>query len=104
MHLKVSSKFRVYVSSSVFFTFSKHLFYSVVLETIVAGERVLGPVKAYFGTVESQGRSSLHLRMLIWLDHNYTPTQLREEIKDEKFRNNLKDYLEDIISEDIHHS
>jgi hypothetical protein len=49
-----------------------HRLITTVLETMIAGERVLGPVKAYFGTVESQGRGSLHLHMLIWLDHKYT--------------------------------
>ena len=82
--------------------FSRRLI-TTVFETMIVGERVLGPVKAYFGTVENQGRDSLHLHMLIWLDHDYTPAQLREKIKDEQFRNNLKDYLEDIISEDIDH-
>ena len=76
---------------------------TTVLETMIEGQGVLGPVKAYFGTVESQGRGSLHLHMLIWLDHNYAPAELRERIKDEGFRNDLRDYLEDIISEDIDH-
>ena len=80
-----------------------HRLITTVLETMIASEKVLGPVKAYFGTVENQGRGSLHLHMLIWLDHDYTPAQLREKIKDEQFRNNLKDYLEDIINEDIDH-
>ena len=80
-----------------------HQLITTVFETMIVGERILGPVKAYFGTVENQGRGSLHLHMLIWLDHDYTPAQLREKIKDEQFRNNLKDYLEDIISEDIDH-
>ena len=80
-----------------------HQLVTTVLETMITGEKVLGPVKAYFGTVENQGRGSLHLHMLIWLDHNYTPAQLRENIKDEQFRNNLRDYLEDIISEDLDH-
>ena len=80
-----------------------HRLVKTVLETMIAGEKVLGPVKDYFGTVESQGRGSLHLHMLIWLDHDYTPAQLREKIKDEEFRNDLKDYLEDIISEELDH-
>ena len=80
-----------------------HRLITTVLETLIAGERVLGPVKTYFGTVKNQGRGSLHLHMLIWLDHDYTPAQLREKIKDAQFRNNLKGYLEDIISEDIDH-
>ncbi|CAF3982015.1 unnamed protein product [Rotaria sp. Silwood1] len=80
-----------------------HRLITTVLETMISGEGVLGPVKAYFGTVENQGRGSLHLHMLIWLDHKYTPAQLRENIKDERFRNSLRDYLEDIISEDLDH-
>jgi hypothetical protein len=80
-----------------------HRLITTVLETMIAGDRVLGPVKAYFGTVENQGRGSLHLHMLIWLDDKYTPAQLRENIKDERFRNSLRDYLEDIISEDLDH-
>lgn len=76
---------------------------TTVLETMIEGQGVLGPVKAYFGAVESQGRGSLHLHMLIWLDHNYAPAELRERIKEEGFRNDLKDYLEDIISKDIDH-
>ena len=80
-----------------------HRLITTVLETMISGEKVLGPVKAYFGTVENQGRGSLHLHMLIWLDHTYTPAQLRENIKDEQFRNSLRDYLEDIISEDLDH-
>ena len=76
---------------------------TTVLETMIEDQGVLGPVKAYFGTVESQGRGSLHLHMLIWLDHNYAPAELRERIKEEGFRNDLRDYLEDIISEDIDH-
>ncbi|CAF1369308.1 unnamed protein product [Adineta steineri] len=87
------------VSTAKFF----HRLVTTVIETMISGEGVLGPVKAYYGTVESQGRGSLHLHMLIWLDHKYTPAQLRENIKDEQFRNNLRDYLEDIISEDLDH-
>ena len=56
-----------------------HRLITTVLETMIAGERVLGPVKAYFETVENQGRDSLHLHILIWLDHDYTPAQLREK-------------------------
>ena len=80
-----------------------HRLIATVLETMIAGERVLGSIKVYFETVENQGRGSLHLHMLIWLDHDYIPAQLREKIKDEQFPNNLKGYLEDIISEDIDH-
>ncbi|CAF4503238.1 unnamed protein product, partial [Didymodactylos carnosus] len=71
-----------------------------ILETLVKGG-VLGPIKAHYGTVETQGRGSLHLHILLWLDHNMTPSQLKENIKDPKFKEGLIEYLEDIIKEDL---
>ena len=62
---------------------------------------VLGPTKAYFGTVENQGRGSLHLQLLIWLNHEFTPMQSKENIQNQAFRENLLKYLEDIIKEDL---
>ena len=84
------------VSTARFF----HVLISNILKCMVE-KGVLGPTKAYFGTVENQGRGSLHLHILIWLDHELTPSQLKESIKDESFRKGLLDYLEDIIKEDL---
>ena len=71
-----------------------------ILKCLVLGG-VLGPTKAYFGTVENQGRGSLHLHLLIWLNHEFTPAQLKEKIQNEDFRENLLKYLEDIVKEDL---
>ncbi|CAF1381537.1 unnamed protein product [Didymodactylos carnosus] len=71
-----------------------------LLETIIGGG-VLGPVKAHFGTVESQERGTLHFHVLIWLKHDLTPAQMTENIQNEEFRTNLIEYLEDIIKEDV---
>ncbi|CAF3984286.1 unnamed protein product [Rotaria sordida] len=71
-----------------------------ILDTMIIGG-VLGPVKAYFGTVESQGRGSLHLHLLIWLDHNMKPADMKQKIQNADFREKLKAYLEDIIKEDL---
>ncbi|CAF4499574.1 unnamed protein product [Rotaria sp. Silwood2] len=77
-----------------------HLLISNILNTMIIGG-VLGSVKAYFGTVESQGRGSLHLHLLIWLDHDMKPADMKEKIQDVNFREKLKAYLEDIIKEDL---
>ncbi|CAF3895056.1 unnamed protein product [Rotaria sp. Silwood2] len=77
-----------------------HILIINILNTIIIGG-VLGPVKAYFGTVESQGRGSLHLHLLIWLDHDMKPADMKEKIQDAVFRDKLKAYLEDIIKEDL---
>ncbi|CAF5122410.1 unnamed protein product [Rotaria sp. Silwood1] len=77
-----------------------HLLVSNILNTMIIGG-VLGPIKAYFGTVESQGRGSLHLHLLMWLNHDMKPADLKEKIQDASFREKLKAYLEDIIKEDL---
>jgi hypothetical protein len=77
-----------------------HLLITNILDTMIVGG-VLGPIKAYFGTVESQGRGSLHLHLLIWLDHDMTPANMKAKIEDADFREKLKAYLEDIIKEDL---
>ena len=79
-------------------------FFNVLISSILTcmiEKGVLGPTKAYFGTVESQGRGSLHLHMLIWLDHDLTPSQLKASVQNEKFRDDLLKYLEDIVKQDL---
>ncbi|CAF1498697.1 unnamed protein product [Adineta steineri] len=77
-----------------------HILISNILDTMILGG-VVGPVKAYFGTVESQGRGSLHLHLLIWLNHVLKPADMKNKIQDASFRENLIAYLEDIIKEDL---
>ena len=84
------------VATATFF----HLLITNILETMIVGG-VLGPIKAYFGTVESQGRGSLHLHILIWLDHEMKPSDMKGKVHDADFREKLKAYLEDIIKEDL---
>lgn len=79
---------------------SFHTLISNIINTLIVGG-ILGPIKAYFGTVESQGRGSLHLHLLVWLDLSMKPVDFRKKIKDPKFRDKLKSYLEDVIKEDL---
>ena len=80
-------------------------FFNVLISSILkcmVEKGVLGPIKAYFGTVENQGRGSLHLHILMWLDHSMTPSQLKEAVQNEEFRTGLLDYLEDIVKQDLY--
>lgn len=77
-----------------------HILIKNILNTLLVGG-VLGPIKAYFGTVESQGRGSLHLHLLAWLNHDMKPADLKEKIQDPDFRERLISYLEDVIKEDL---
>ena len=42
-----------------------------------------GDANAYYGTVEQQGRLTLHLHMFIWLRGNLTPQEMRDRILDQ---------------------
>ena len=50
-----------------------------------------------FDNVANQDRGSLHLHLLIWLNHEFTPAQLKENVQNQVFRENLLKYLVDII-------
>lgn len=58
-----------------------------------SGMGVLGRVSAYFGTTESQGRGSLHLHLLLWLEDTPTWEEMRELLKEETFRHKITAYI-----------
>ena len=55
-----------------------------------------GTTDAYYGTVEQQGRLTLHLHMLLWIKDSVSPQRLRELIMDPSspFQMKLVKYLE----------
>ncbi|KZV66483.1 hypothetical protein PENSPDRAFT_701175, partial [Peniophora sp. CONT] len=72
------------------------------LETIVrfgdSRPGLFGRCKAYYGTVEAQGRGTLHLHMVLWLEGNPNPQRLRDRmLSDPRFRGRVFEWLEDII-------
>lgn len=60
---------------------------------VKSGMGILGRVAAYFGTVESQGRGTLHLHLLIWLKHAPTSDEISELLKSEEFRARIIVYI-----------
>ena len=58
---------------------------------MTTGIGILGHVSAYFGTVESQGRGTLHLHLLLWLDGVLSADDMCEWLKDEGFYVKVKD-------------
>ncbi|THG95067.1 hypothetical protein EW026_g6512 [Hermanssonia centrifuga] len=80
-----------------------HFTINAILETLVqvrvsnyqvkSKPGIFGEVSAYFGTVESQGRGTLHLHMLIWLKNTPTGAELSELFKDEAFRAKMSAYI-----------
>ena len=61
----------------------------------VAGHS-LTDTAGYYGTVEQQGRLTLHLHMLLWIQGSLSPDEMRSRIlkPDSDFRRKLIEYLE----------
>ncbi|KAI6103499.1 hypothetical protein F5141DRAFT_1130978, partial [Pisolithus sp. B1] len=55
---------------------------------------VFGFVNAYFGVVESQGRSSLHLHMLLWLKNATSMEDVEVLLKQDDFRERAKKFIQ----------
>jgi hypothetical protein len=58
---------------------------------------VLGMTKGYYGTVEAQGRGSLHCHLLLWLEGGLDPSEIQNRILAQplgRFEQDLITYLE----------
>lgn len=63
------------------------------------GGGYFGRCKAYYGMVEAQGRGTLHLHILIWLEGNPDPQRLRDKlVGDPGFQARMFAWLEAMIS------
>ncbi|KAJ6473025.1 hypothetical protein C8R45DRAFT_751164, partial [Mycena sanguinolenta] len=62
---------------------------------------IFGKVRVYYRIVEAQGRGSLHIHILIWLDHGLSPIEIREKIKDPDFLAKAFKWYEDVFSHDV---
>ncbi len=74
------------------------LFIEEVLGCSSANQRkgIYGDTNAYYGTVEQQGRLTLHLHMLIWIKGVMSPQDVRDSIlnPDSKFQKKMVEWLE----------
>ena len=92
------------VAGARFFNFIVKAFIKHVLGMDTDHDGLFGKTSGYYGTVEQQGRLTLHLHSLLWLVAALTPQEIRERIMagDGKFQQELVQYLEDIISGGFH--
>ena len=63
--------------------------------------RIFGKVASYIGTVEAQGRGTLHLHIVVWLVGALTHVQMKEALKSETFRLKVKNYIKANIRADL---
>lgn len=64
-------------------------------------ESILGQVQSYIGTVEAQGRGTLHLHIILWLKDAPSSKNIQLALKSETFRNKIKSYIQKVIRADI---
>ena len=62
---------------------------------------ILGEVEGYIGTVEAQGRGTLHLHMLLWLNGSKTSKEMKECLSSEEFRDCIKAFIDQNIRADF---
>ncbi|KAJ7127587.1 hypothetical protein C8R43DRAFT_821883, partial [Mycena crocata] len=65
----------------------------------------LGLVRGYYGTVEAQGRGTLHCHMMVWLAGSLNPNQIKEKALADggnvAFQQRLMSFLDDTISTEV---
>ncbi|RDB21373.1 hypothetical protein Hypma_011904 [Hypsizygus marmoreus] len=60
---------------------------------ITRKEGIFGMVNSYIGTVEAQGRGSLHLHMLIWLKDSPTSAEMKAALQLDTFRDRIRAFI-----------
>jgi hypothetical protein len=62
---------------------------------------VFGKVASYIGTVEAQGRGTLHLHIVTWLTGALTHIEMKTALQSEAFRTKVKEYIAANIRADL---
>lgn len=86
------------VAGARFFHFVVTLFIKHVLGYGSNHSGLYGDTAGYYGTVEQQGRLTLHMHMLIWIRNSLTPQEIRDMILDPNstFQQKIIEYLESV--------
>jgi len=88
------------VAGACFFKFIVELFISSVLGFGGNHIGLYGKTAGYYGTVEQQGRLTLHLHMLLWIANSLTPQEIHDKILDplSDFQKQIVEYLESVCA------
>ena len=86
------------VAAARFFDFMCQAFIKNVLGVGRKNAGLFGETSGYYGTVEQQGRLTLHLHLLIWLKYSLSPQEIRDRIMDRTsdFQQQMVEYLESV--------
>src|SRR6202011_5704692 len=86
------------VASARFFHFMIQAFIKHVLGVDTDHSGLYGDTSSYYGTVEQQGRLTLHLHMLLWMSEGLTPHDIRDRIMapDSDFQKKMVEYMDSV--------
>ena len=62
---------------------------------------IFGRVSHYIGTVEAQGRGTLHFHMVVWLEGAPTAERMKDLLKSESFRSRVINFIKTNIKVDV---
>ena len=84
------------VAAARFFDLMVQMFIKHVLGVGTEHAGLYGNTSAYYGIVEQQGRLTLHLHTVLWIEGSLSPQEIRDKImnNDSEFHKNLIEYLE----------
>ena len=105
--LSADARYRLIANNPVagarFFHVMVSLFIKHVLGVGTEHPGIYGDTSAYYGTVEQQGRLTLHLHLLLWLKGNLTPQEIRDRLHDpsSNFQTRMISYLESVHTGDF---
>jgi hypothetical protein len=86
------------VAAARFFHFMCNTFIEHVLGVGKKRPGLFGKTSAYYGTVEQQGRLTLHMHLLLWIQQSLSPQEVRDRIMDRTsdFQKLMVEYLEGV--------
>ena len=70
------------VAGAWFFNVVVELFIKHVLGVGTDHRGLYGDTAGYYGTVEQQGRMTLHLHLMLWIVNSLSPQEIRDRIMD----------------------
>ena len=84
------------VAAARFFDLMVRTFIKHVLGIGSGHSGLYGDTSGYYGTVEQQGRLTLHLHLILWIKSALSPQEIRDKLMNEdgEFQQNLIKYLE----------
>jgi helitron helicase-like protein len=84
------------VAAAHFFDLMVRTFIKHVLGIGTGHSGLYGDTSGYYGTIEQQGRLTLHLHLILWIKNVFSPQEIRDKLMNEdgEFQQNLIKYLE----------